>query len=303
MEDKPNALEQDSYPKDTEQVQINENYQQEISNQKLYESESSPQFGEAYEVPINPSTQEQYNQIQQVQYQIQNPQIQNTYQISQEELAQYNLINPNIIQNLNNKFEIQQSNVSNNSNIGQVDLTQFLSTRSAAPVNQIQNVAKVEKVEQIQEEDFNKYFTNADTNNIINKEEKAEKEIPFEFKQVEVNANESLPETFGTFNIQQLGLEQYPENQNATTTATETANTVIKKEDNVDVKDLPQNLTEEQIKQIIDMKDLPDTFGSSNINNFKQVITTTMETKGNVDLTNIPEKLTTEQIAQVGLSR
>ena len=377
-EEKPNALDQDSYPQDTEQVQINENYIQEISNQKLYEQEGSPQFGEAYEVPINSSTPEQYNQIEQM-YQIQNPQTQNIQnnQISQEELAQYNLVDPNqninINQGLNNKYDIQQSNVSNT---GPVDITAFISTRSAAPVNQIQSVAKVQQIEsqgvkqpQNQEEDLNKYFQlpvgqytniltksktsvpneinmneigkllqqqqqpnenvnvasvtpieeNEDLNkyfqnlgpmninnnlpkeqekmNIDLKEEKTEKETPLELKPVEINVNESLPETFGTYNIQQLGLQQHPETNTKTTTTT---TTVIKKEENNDAKDFPQKLTDSQIKQIIDMKDLPDTFGSDNIKNFKQVTTTTTtETKGNLNLNNFPEKLTTEQINQI----
>ena len=377
-EEKPNALDQDSYPQDTEQVQINENYIQEISNQKLYEQEGSPQFGEAYEVPINSSTPQQYNQIEQM-YQIQNPQTQNIQnnQISQEELAQYNLVDPNqninINQGLNNKYDIQQSNVSST---GPVDITAFISTRSAAPVNQIQSVAKVQQIEsqgvkqpQNQEEDLNKYFQlpvgqytniltksktsvpneinmneigkllqqqqqpnenvnvasvtpieeNEDLNkyfqnlgpmninnnlpkeqekmNIDLKEEKTEKETPLELKPVEINVNESLPETFGTYNIQQLGLQQHPETNTKTTTTT---TTVIKKEENNDAKDFPQKLTDSQIKQIIDMKDLPDTFGSDNIKNFKQVTTTTTtETKGNLNLNNFPEKLTTEQINQI----
>ena len=377
-EEKPNALDQDSYPQDTEQVQINENYIQEISNQKLYEQEGSPQFGEAYEVPINSSTPQQYNQIEQM-YQIQNPQTQNIQnnQISQEELAQYNLVDPNqninINQGLNNKYDIQQSNVSST---GPVDITAFISTRSAAPVNQIQSVAKVQQIEsqgvkqpQNQEEDLNKYFQlpvgqytniltksktsvpneinmneigkllqqqqqpnenvnvasvtpieeNEDLNkyfqnlgpmninnnlpkeqekmNIDLKEEKTEKETPLELKPVEINVNESLPETFGTYNIQQLGLQQHPETNTKTTTTT---TTVIKKEENNDAKDFPQKLTDSQIKQIIDMKDLPDTFGSDNIKNFKQVTTTTTtETKGNLNLNDVPEKLTTEQINQI----
>ena len=78
--EKLNALDQDSYPKDTEKLQVDENYQQEVSNQKLYEQEGSPQIGREYEVPINVSSPEQYkqieayenNNIQPVEYQIQN---------------------------------------------------------------------------------------------------------------------------------------------------------------------------------------------------------------------------------------
>ena len=417
-EEKPNAIDQDSYPKDTENVQ------QEISNQKLYEEEGSPQIGGAYEVPINVSTPEQYqqvepyenNNIQQVEYQIQNKPEQN--QISKEDLAQFNINNQVISQNANsninsmsiqqlaepNKYEIQQSNISNT---GPIDITTLTSQRSAAPVNQIQNIVKSQQVQVIstsannpqvvqipqtssqiaikqnetEEEDLNKYFqmppgqytnvlvkskTSAPTNinmdeiqkliqqhesqqkgniasvspvtetedinkyfqnikleDIINmkdlpetfgsaninkattkpqenisttvKEEKVEKEIPFELKHIDVNVNESLPETFGTFNIQQLGLEQHPENAQATTTTT-----VTKKTENIDIKDLP-HLTDSQIKQIVGMKELPETFGSSNINKLQQTTTTTTTTKttGNLDLTNLPQNLTSEQIKEI----
>ena len=41
------------------------------------------------------------------------------------------------------------------------------------------------------------------------------------------------------------------------------------------------------------MKDLPATFGSNDINNFKQTTTTTTtKTTGNVDLRNLPTALT-----------
>ena len=114
--EKLNALDQDSYPKDTEKLQVDENYQQEVSNQKLYEQEGSPQIGREYEVPINVSSPEQYkqfeayenNNIQPAEYQIQNQQIQNN-QIPQEELAKYNLNNqiPNQPVNIN-AISIQQ---------------------------------------------------------------------------------------------------------------------------------------------------------------------------------------------------
>ena len=61
--EKQNAQDRDSYPQDTEFIQKEEYAQQDISNQKLYEQESSPKIGGAYEVPINESSPVQYNQI------------------------------------------------------------------------------------------------------------------------------------------------------------------------------------------------------------------------------------------------
>ena len=373
--DKINPLEQDSYPQDTVTNPKEENNQQEISNQKLYEQEIQPQFGEAYEVPINSSTPEQqYNQFQLYENNIQ--QQQNEFQSNesnqqQADLAQYNLIDPNmnINQNLSNKFEIQRSDISNT---GPIDIATLTSQRSAAPVNQLQNIANVQQITsnipqtsssqiplkqaETQEEDLNKYFqippgqytninvlnksktsnptefnmdeiqkllqqnqpqiqaqqqkenlasvTPVEQNEDINKyfqniqsgennNENAQKEIPLELKHVDINVNESLPETFGTYNIQQLGLKP------------ETNVNIIKKEENVNgnnLTNLPQNLTAEQINKIIEMKDLPDTFGSNNINSMKQGTTTTTTkttTQQNVNLTNLPDKLTSEQINQI----
>ena len=138
-EEKINPLEHDSIPQDTEFVHRDDNYQQEVSNQNLYEQEYSPQIGGAYEVQIKESTPEQNNNqinedyanynIQQDEIQYQNPEDQNNNY--KEELAQYNLINenPNINQSLNqpgdmNQFEIQQSNTSNT---GPIDLAQISS--------------------------------------------------------------------------------------------------------------------------------------------------------------------------------
>ena len=378
--DKINPLEQDSYPQDTVTNPKEENNQQEISNQKLYEQEIQPQFGEAYEVPINSSTPEQqYNQFQLYGNNIQQ---QNEFQSNesnqqQADLAQYNLIDPNINinQNLSNKFEIQRSDISNT---GPIDIATLTSQRSAAPVNQLQNIANVQQITsnipqtsssqiplkqaETQEEDLNKYFqmppgqytninvlnksktsnptefnmdeiqkllqqnqpqiqaqqqkenlasvTPMEQNEDINKyfqniqseeirkeniNENVQKEIPLELKHVDINVNESLPETFGTYNIQQFGLKP------------ETNANIIKKEENVNGNNLtnvPQNLTAEQINKIIEMKDLPDTFGSNNINSMKQGTTTTTTTtktttQQNVNLANLPDKLTSEQINQI----
>ena len=99
--EKQNGQDRDSYPQDTELVKRDEYAQQDISNQKLYEQEGSPQIGGAYEVPINESSPDQYNQIEGYDINnIENLNLNNQY--TQEELAQYNLNNQ-----LENKAENQ----------------------------------------------------------------------------------------------------------------------------------------------------------------------------------------------------
>ena len=130
--DKVNALNQDSYPQDTEYV-FNANVypqddqaQQEVSNQKLYEQEGSPKIGGAYEVAINASSPIQYKQeeIQTPEKENQNQQVQNeaqnlNNQYSPEELAMYqNQLNINAnpespkqeLQGFNQQNEIQIEN-------------------------------------------------------------------------------------------------------------------------------------------------------------------------------------------------
>ena len=130
--DKVNALDQDSYPQDTEYV-FNANVypqddqaQQEVSNQKLYEQEGSPKIGGAYEVAINASSHVQYKQeeIQTPEKENQNQQVQNeaqnlNNQYSPEELAMYqNQLNINAnpespkqeLQGFNQQNEIQIEN-------------------------------------------------------------------------------------------------------------------------------------------------------------------------------------------------
>ena len=119
--DKMNALDQDSYPQDTEYVFNGNAYpqddkaQQEVSNQVLYEQEGSPKIGGAYEVAINSSSPIQYDQVE-----VQTPEkinqevlVQNEMnnnQYSPEELAMYqNQININAKPD-SYKEEIQELN-------------------------------------------------------------------------------------------------------------------------------------------------------------------------------------------------
>ena len=52
---------------------------------------------------------------------------------------------------------------------------------------------------------------------------------------------------------------------------------------------MQQTTTKITKEEIINMKDLPEVFGSSDIQNFKK-ITTTTETTGNADLKDHPDK-------------
>ena len=233
--EKINGLEHDSIPQDTEFVHKDDIYQQEVSNQMLYEQELSPQIGGAYEVQIKESTPEQnndqinedfqnYNNIQPAEFQNQN----------QEELKQYNLINEN--PNINNINQNQPDEINNIPNAEQ----------------------QIEQIKQNEEEDLNKYFqippgnyNNINNNiNVLEKSkttnindldmEQIQKLIEQHQNQTQTQTqnqqqpinninikeipdqNQNLPQAFDINNI----MNQNP-NQNAATTTTTTTKTVV----------------------------------------------------------------------------
>ena len=94
-----------------------------------------------------------------------------------------------------------------------------------------------------------------------------------------------LPNTFGSNDINNF--------QQKTTTTTTTTKTI----GNADISNIPSTLTSSEIKKIVDMKDLPDTFGSNNIKNFNQKTTTTTTTTQTTG--NIPKALTPEEIQKI----
>ncbi|MBR4260753.1 MAG: hypothetical protein IKQ33_02215 [Clostridia bacterium] len=99
-----------------------------------------------------------------------------------------------------------------------------------------------------------------------------------------------LPTTFGSNDINNF--------QQKTTTTTTTTKTT----ENIDLNNIPSALTNSEIKKIVDMKDLPNTFGSNDINNFQQkttTTTTTTKTTGNADLRNIPSALTNSEVKRI----
>ena len=94
-----------------------------------------------------------------------------------------------------------------------------------------------------------------------------------------------LPEVFGSSDIQNF--------KKITTTTTETTGIVDSKDQagkkDVGDNNIQQTTTKITKEEIINMKDLPEVFGSSDIQNFKK-ITTTTETTGNADLKDHPDK-------------
>jgi len=384
--EKVNALDQDSYPQDTEYV-FNANVyphddqaQQEVSNQKLYEQEGSPKIGGAYEVAINASSPVQYrqeeiqtpekeNQNQQVQSEAQN--LDNQY--SPEELAMYqNQLNINAspespkqeIQGFNQQNEIQienqehlenqnqkeaqisikQSNEpyeheikqSGISNQGPVDITTLASQQSAAPINTLSQVVKTQQqivqtpatnsnalnIQQIPQinsqiqvkeaeegEDLNKYFqipTNLSKAKTTNPANVQMNEIQMQniigqnqSQKEEGNVASVLPITDNDdINKYFKQLTQVPPSNNLTDE--EILNKYFSKTTSQEVK--PEEIIHNNlnIQNIVDMKDLPPTFGSNDINNFKQTTTTTTtKTTGNVDLRNLPTALTSSEVNKI----
>ena len=233
--EKINGLEHDSIPQDTEFVHKDDIYQQEVSNQMLYEQELSPQIGGAYEVQIKESTPEQNNEQINEDFQnynnIQPAEIQNQ---NQEELKQYNLINEN--PNINNINQNQPDEINNIPNAEQ----------------------QIEQIKQNEEEDLNKYFqippgnyNNINNNiNVLEKSkttnindldmEQIQKLIEQHQNQTQTQTqnqqqpinninikeipdqNQNLPQAFDINNI----MNQNP-NQNAATTTTTTTKTVV----------------------------------------------------------------------------
>ena len=282
-EEKINPLEHDSIPQDTEFVHRDDNYQQEVSNQNLYEQEYSPQIGGAYEVQIKESTPEQNNNqinedyanynIQQDEIQYQNPEDQNNNY--KEELVQYNLINenPNINQSPNqpgdmNQFEIQQSNTSNT---GPIDLTQISSQRNEAPVEQIQKdiiPQNINQIKQTEEEDLNKYFQLP----------------PGQYNNVLEKSKTSIPNDLDMEQIQKLIQQHESQSQQPFN------NTNIKEEKNENENQPELKLTE--VNDIINMKNLPNTSGSNNINQMQETTPTTFtdeQIQNLINAQNLPQ--------------
>ena len=110
---------------------------------------------------------------------------------------------------------------------------------------------------------------------------------PAELKKIEINVNENLPATFVSNNIQQMGLEQYPQ--------TKISNNASKKTENVDIKNIPQTLTNSQMNEIINMKDLPQTFGANNINTYNKPVS---QINNIINMNDLPQNINSNNMQQ-----
>ena len=301
--EKQNAQDRDSYPQDTEFIQKEEYAQQDISNQKLYEQESSPKIGGAYEVPINESSPVQYNQIGEYDNNMQNLNL-NLDQYNQEELAQYNLNNQIInngeikdLENINQteqsvqkpgepiKNDAKQSNISNISNLQQVDNPTLISQRSAAPINLISQVANTKQMASIPESN-NEEINIPQQPSQIQPQQQEEKEDLNKYFQIPSNISNPLAKTKtsepGNINMDDIE-KLIQQNQSQQQANLGNIASVAPTKENDDLNKYFKSMTlanqnpidlnkffQTGIKQndIINMKDLPETFGSNNINNY-----------------------------------
>ena len=354
--EKQNAQDRDSYPQDTEFIQKEEYAQQDISNQKLYEQESSPKIGGAYEVPINESSPVQYNQIGEYDNNMQNLNL-NLDQYNQEELAQYNLNNQIInngeikdLENINQteqsvqkpgepiKNDAIQSNISNISNLQQGDNPTLISQRSAAPINLISQVANTKQMASIPESN-NEEINIPQQPSQIQPQQQQEKEDLNKYFQIPSNISNPLAKTKtsepGNINMDDIE-KLIQQNQNQQQVNLGNIASVAPTKENDDLNKYFKSMTlanqnpidlnkffQTGIKQndIINMKDLPETFGSNNINNYipQQQETKTTTTIKTTQVENInpaelkkievnvneslPETFGSNNIQQLGLEK
>ena len=204
---------------------------------------------------------------------------QNMAQPEQEINNQIQVKEPEEGEDLNKYFQIPtslaKSKTTMPSNIGINDIQKLMQRNQG-------NVASVTPLEG--NDDINKYFTQISTTQ--QNQNLSDKELLNKY------FNHAVSEEINTQNI----------TQNLKQPQTTTTTTVTKTTGNVDLRNIPTALTNSEIKKIVDMKDLPNTFGSNDINNFQQKITTTTtttKTTGNVDLSNIPSALTNSEIKKI----
>ena len=203
----------------------------------------------------------------------------NMAQPEQEINNQIQVKEPEEGEDLNKYFQIPtslaKSKTTMPSNIGINDIQKLMQRNQG-------NVASVTPLEG--NDDINKYFTQISTTQ--QNQNLSDKELLNKY------FNHAVSEEINTQNI----------TQNLKQPQTTTTTTVTKTTGNVDLRNIPTALTNSEIKKIVDMKDLPNTFGSNDINNFQQKTTTKTtitKTTGNVDLSNIPSALTNSEIKKI----
>ena len=297
--EKINGLEHDSIPQDTEFVHKDDIYQQEVSNQMLYEQELSPQIGGAYEVQIKESTPEQnndqinedfqnYNNIQPAEFQNQN----------QEELKQYNLINENPNININDINDINNQN-------------------QPEETNNIPNAEQNnEQIKQNEEEDLNKYFqippgNYNNINNNINVLEKSkttnindldmeqiqklieqhQNQTQTQNQQQPINninikeipdQNQNLPQAFDINNI----MNQNPNQNAATTTTTTTTTKTVVENTPIDLKQFGlglENITVPSKQMTMPIQSQEEDYSKY----FEQPAVTTQQISNPVNINNL----------------
>ena len=228
---------------------------------------------------------------------------------------QQNMIQPE--QGINNQIQVKEPEEGEDLNKYFQIPTSLAKSKTTMPsnigINGIQkliqqnqgNVASVIPIEG--NDDINKYFTQISTtqqNQNLTDKELLNKYFTHAVSE-EINpqkiVNMKQPQTTTTTTItktnQNLPINDINNNYKQVTTTTTTKTT-----GNVDLRNMPSALTNSEIKRIVDMKDLPTTFGSNDINNFQQkttTTTTTTKTTGNIDLNNIPSALTNSEIKKI----
>ena len=214
-----------------------------------------------------------------------------------------NNINLNAMQNLIGQNQIQKKNTGNVASVtpleGNDDINQYF-TQLSPQMQQNENLSD--------QEILNRYFSHA-----VSEEIKPENIVQNQLNLQNIVNLKDLPDTFGSANIQQVVMKQQPQTT-TTTTVTKTSQnlpgndinnnikqktvtTTTKTTGNVDLRNIPSALTNSEIKRIVDMKDLPTTFGSNDINNFNQKTTTTTTTTQTTG--SIPKALTPEEIQKI----
>ena len=213
-----------------------------------------------------------------------------------------NNINLNAMQNLIGQNQIQKKNTGNVASVtpleGNDDINHYF-TQLSPQMQQNENLSD--------QEILNRYFSHA-----VSEEIKPENIVQNQLNLQNIVNLKDLPDTFGSANIQQVVMKQQPQTT-TTTTVTKTSQnlpgndinnnikqktvtTTTKTTGNVDLRNIPSALTNSEIKRIVDMKDLPTTFGSNDINNFNQKTTTTTTTQTSG---SIPKALTPEEIQKI----
>ena len=220
--------------------------------------------------------------------------------------------------------EIKQSGISNQ---GAVDVATLTSQKSAAPVNVISQIANPQQIipnpesnnkalniqqkiqtpliqvkEAEEEEDLNKYFqipTSLSKAKVTMPSNQVEQKMPEQNIKEEGNVASVTPIT-GNDDINKYFVQAGPQLEKMTDE--DILNKYFTKTTSQEIK--PEDLIKNNLnlQNIINMKDLPATFGSNDINNFKQTTTTTTtttKTTGNVDLRNIPSALTSSEVKKI----